>query len=710
MPEAVTDPEFLSQLTATISANIANEQFGVSELADAMNMSRSNLLRKVKKLTNLSVSQLISQERLKQAMQLLRTTGLNVSEVSHQVGFNSTSYFIKCFREYYGYPPGEVGKGSQSTVHGPRPDAQPENGVTSHLGAESVVTAPATIKTKRYGLWVALAVIVLALGAVFYYYSASSSPARLDKSIAVLPFKNDSNDSTNLYLINGLMESTLSNLQKIQDLKVISRTSTEKYRDNTRSIPEMARELQVNYFVEGSGQKIGDQILLNIQLIEGPTDRHLWSKQYRREARDIFALQQEIAKNIAAEIQAVITPEEQQRIEKIPTENLEAYDHFLKGRDLFYNSTGPSLPDALTEFNKAIALDPQFAMAYADAALVYYYRDIFMIEKKYGAELHNYADKALLYDPKLDVSLVAKALSYVYKGDFESGVLYLEKALEYNPNSGLAINFLSEFYNMHVPNTTRYLEYSLRGVQMEIGSKDSTTLSHRYLHASNALMQAGFIDEGLAYVNKSLAYNPKNFYSGFLSVYVRFAKEKGDLARVKANMLKELDRDTLQFIIIQEVAKICYYMRDYPEAYAYYQKFIAFKEALKLDLFNTEDIKIALVLDKLGHKEQAQVYLTRFKQYADNNKTIYKHLLLTSYYSYTGNTSKALEHLRLFGQEDDYSYWVLLFGNEPTLEPIKDLPEVKAIMKNVEKKFWAMHERLRKELEEKELLNLPPAP
>ena len=104
------DSEFLNQLTATIEKNLANEQFGVSELADALSMSRSNLLRKVKKATNLSVSQLISQVRLKRGMDLLRSGSHNVSEVAHQVGFNSTSYFIKCFREYYGYPPGEVGK------------------------------------------------------------------------------------------------------------------------------------------------------------------------------------------------------------------------------------------------------------------------------------------------------------------------------------------------------------------------------------------------------------------------------------------------------------------------------------------------------------------------------------------------------------------------------------------------------------------------
>ncbi len=291
--------DFLSQLTVIVDKNISNEQFGVSELADEMNMSRSNLLRKVKKQTKLSVSQLISQVRLKRAMELLRKSSFNVSEVSQQVGFSSTSYFIKCFREYYGYPPGEVGK---------RPE-------------EQVVAVPAyQPKTKRNLLILASVglVVALAVGLFIYKPPSSSGSSVIEKSVVVLPFKNESNDSTNIYLINGLMESTLNNLQKIKDLKVISRTSAEKYRNTTKSIPEMAKELNANYFIEGSGQKIGDRILLNIQLIEGSTDKHLWANQYRREAKDIFALQQEIAKNIAEEIQAIITPEEAQRIGKNP--------------------------------------------------------------------------------------------------------------------------------------------------------------------------------------------------------------------------------------------------------------------------------------------------------------------------------------------------------------------------------------------------------
>ena len=231
-----------------------------------------------------------------------------------------------------------------------------------------------------------------------------------EKSIAVLPFKNDSNDSSNVYLMNGLMESTLNNLQSIGNLKVVSRTSAEKYRNTAKSMPEVADELNVRYLIEGSGQKMGDQILLNIQLIDGASDRHLWSRQYRRNTEKIFELQQEIAKDIAGEIRVILTPEEERRIAKVPTRNPEAYDYFLRAKDLFYKADGESMNASLPLFHKAIELDNQFALAYATVTMVYYYLDIFQAEKKFGAEISNYSDKAWLYDPTLGESLVAKAL------------------------------------------------------------------------------------------------------------------------------------------------------------------------------------------------------------------------------------------------------------------------------------------------------------
>ncbi|HEY5825370.1 MAG TPA: helix-turn-helix domain-containing protein [Cyclobacteriaceae bacterium] len=679
--------DFLNQLKTVVEKNISNEQFGVSELADEMNMSRSNLLRKVKKLTNLSVSQLIRDIRLAFAMDLLRKSSLNVSEVSHQVGFSSTSYFIKCFREQYGYPPGEVGK--------------------HDTAVKTITDFPIAKASSKRGnffiLGAAVLVIVLVVGLLFYFKPGLTGSTSLEKSIVVLPFKNESNDSSNVYLINGLMESTLNNLQQIKELKVLSRTSAEKYRNSSKSIPEMAKELKATYFVEGSGQKIGDRILLNIQLIDGVNDKHLWAKQYRRETKDIFELQQEIAKNIAAEIQVIITPDEENRIKKIPTDNIDAYDLYLKGKDLFYQSTAESLQKSIPYFKKAIDLDNEFGLAYANATMVFYYLDIFRIDKKYGEEISDYADKALLFDPKSGESLVAKGLSYAYKAEYKLAVPYLERALEYNPHSGIVIHFLTEFYSIHVPNPSKYLEYAIKGATQDSVSADSVTRSFKYFHLSNALIQAGFVDESIKYINKSVAYDPHSPFAVYVRALFMYAKDN-DIKKARDLVIKEWKKDTTRADIAKEVAKLCYTDRDYKSAYTYYKKFIALKEIMQLVIYKEENISIAVVMDKVGEKQKAKEYAQLFKDFADKDLSIYKPLHLAMYYSYIGDAKKALEYLAIASKEENYQYWILLFENDPVVDSIKELPEFKKLMKEIKDRFWATHEKIKRKLEEEKFL------
>jgi TolB-like protein/AraC-like DNA-binding protein/Tfp pilus assembly protein PilF len=686
----IPENDFIRELTSVVGKNIANEQFGVSELADAMNMSRSNLLRKVKKETNLSVSQFISQVRLNRAMEMLRTTSFNVSEVSHQVGFNSTSYFIKCFREYYGYPPGEVGKRDAA-------ESDPAGDETGNIGDLKV--AGKSARRRRWIVPVSLGGVVLAVIMLIAYYSSPSGGSdEGEKSIAVLPFKNESNDSSNVYLINGLMEATLNNLQQIKDLRVISRTTAEKYRNSSKSIPEMAKELNVKYFVEGSGQKIGDRILLNIQLIDASSDKHLWARQYRRESKDIFELQQEIARNIAEEIQVIITPEEEKRIGKKPTDDIVAYDYFLKGKDLFYKSGSEDLRAAIPWFNKAIQQDPEFALAYANAAMVYYYLDIFQFEKKYGNEVSSYADKAMLYDPRSGESLVAKALVYAQKKEYEHAVLYFEKALEYNPSSGLVLHFLTEFYSLHVPNPRKYLEYALLKVKVDNTSLDSVTTGFNYFHLSNAYMQSGFVDEAITYINKSLSYDPNGYFARYVKAYILYGKDKNP-RRAKELLVQEFEKDTNRFDIIQEIGKLSFMMRDYEEAYRYYKRFNVLREMYHLDIYNAEDLKIGLVYAKMGRKQEGEAFIKRYKDFADNDRSMYKDLFLTTYYANTGNEQKALQHMRLFSKQDNYVYWVLFLADDPEVDAIKDDPEFKEIMHDIESKFWKTHKEIRESLE-----------
>ena len=681
-----TKNDFLSQLTQIVEDNISNEQFGVSELANEIGMSRSNLLRKIKKLTKLSVSQFIRQIRLKNAMDLLKQDIFTVSEVSYKVGFGSTSYFIKCFREHYGFPPGEVDTKNE-----------PENNI--------IKTSKST--KKRTITILALTTLIITFSVVLYviFKPSPSKKITLKKTIAVLPFKNDSNDSTNVYFINGVMESILTNLQKIENLKVISRTSVEKYRNSSKTIPELAKELNVNYFVEGSGQKIGDKILLNIQLIEASSDNHMWAEQYNKQVTDIFKLQNDVAKNIADKIEVIITPEEEERIDKLPTQNPVAYDYFLKGLDQLHKETTEGLLQAISNFKEAIAHDNNFARAYANIAIAYYYLDLFQSEKQHTPLLNEYSEKALLLDPNHPESLIAKALSYMNNSEYKMALPYLEKALEFSPNSAYIINTLSDFYTSYVPNTQKYLEYALKGAQLDIAANDSITASYIYLHISNAFIQTGFTKEAEKNINKSLAYNPENMFSEYVRAFILFAKNK-DLQQTQELLLKEFQKDTTRLDLMQEIGKIYYYMRDYENSYAYYNKFITIRETQKLGIYTHENNKIGYVYSKMGKKAKSEELFNSYLEYATNDTSIYKNLSFAVYYAYKNDQKNAIEHLKLFAKEDNFQYWVLLFLKlEPLIDNIKDLPEFKEIYKTLESNFWKNHKIIRKSLVEKDLIN-----
>ncbi|MFA9389964.1 MAG: helix-turn-helix domain-containing protein [Prolixibacteraceae bacterium] len=675
--------DFIDKVEAVILENISNEQFGVSELAETMNMSRSSLLRKIKTQTQLSASQFIRQVRLIKGMEMLKQDTLTVSEISYKVGFGNTSYFIKCFREQYGYSPGEIRKG---------------------IPADEDVAIRMNVWNKyRWHLVAAMSLLILVI-LVLVLSKRSTVTSEIEKSIAVLPFKNESSDSLNLYFVNGLMESTLNNLQKIGDLRVISRTSVEKYRHINMSISEIAEELDVNYVVEGSGQRVGNQVVLNIQLIEAAGDRPIWSAQYSRELGDVFALQNEVARNIAAAIQAIVTRDELKQIEKIPTENLLAYDYYLQALDHYHSRTKDGLEKAIPLFEKAIENDEQFALAYADVAISYYFLDVYQKQKQYTKQINNFADKALLYDSKSAESLMAKALYYFQIEEYPLALPHLEKALEYNPNSSAVVQMLADIYAGVIPNTAKYLEYALKGIQLDIAANDSSSQSYIYLTLSNALVQTGFVDEAITYINKSLDYNPENYYSPLLKAYILYAKY-GNIAQTQNLLLQEWTKDTTRLDILQEVAKFYYFQEEFDSAFYYYEKFVAARESYNLDIYPQEDAKIALVYQKKGLNTEAIKFFNAYAAYCEKDQSIYKSASMAVKYAYEGKNDKVIEQLNVFATQDNYQYWILLFmEKDPLLKSLKSHPEFDGIIQKIKDRFWEKQKRLKSLLQEKGLL------
>lgn len=679
------EEDFIEKIESTILENLSNEQFGVSELAEIMNMSRSNLLRKIKKNTQLSASQFIRQVRLKKSMQMLKQTSLTISEISFQVGFGSTSYFIKCFREYYGHPPGEVGKGTL-------------------VEEKELVQTHFLKRHQRKIIAAATFLIVLVISFFMFSKKRTITEVEIEKSIAVLPFKNESSDSSNLYFVNGLMESSLNNLQKIEDLRVISRTSVEQYRHTKKSIPEIAEELNVNYLVEGSGQRVGDRVLLNIQLIDASIDKPIWVKQYNQKVVDVFDLQNEVAKKIADAIKAKVTSAEMDQIEKKPTKNLVAYDFYLQALGPYNTRTKEGLLEAISLFEKAIEQDPEFALAYAHIAFSYYYIDLFQKQKQYTELINNNADKALLYNAKSSESLIAKAVYYMHIKEYRLALPHLEKALVYNPNSSSVVNLLSYLYANFLPDTGKYLIYALKGIQLDIAANDSITQSYIYLHLSNALIQNGFIEEANEYIDKSLNYNPDNYFAPYVKAYILYARDR-DIEQTKKSLIRELQKDTTRLDIMQEVAKLHYYQEDYDTAFLYYEKFVEARNKQGMDIYPQEDVKIGLVYEKMGLDEQASEFFTSYAEYCKNDESIYKSVSIAALYTHEGKMDEAIEQLKIFAAKSNFQYWILIFmETDPVFKPLKNHPEFNEVMQKIEDRFWENQAQLKNSLEEKGLI------
>ena len=227
------------------------------------------------------------------------------------------------------------------------------------------------------GVAALLTVAVLLVGIIIFSRTRPSlAPAAPEKSIAVLPFDNLSDDKQNSYFADGIQDDILTALSKISDLKVISRSSVMRYRDNKRNLREIAHELDVANLLEGSVRRVGDEIRVNAQLIDARTDAHLWAEHYDRKTSDVFAIQSEVAENIATHLRATLLPAEKAAISVRPTSDLEAFDLFLQAKDLIrtFNDTvnaKETLLRGVRLLDEAIARDGKFALAYCWAAIAH---------------------------------------------------------------------------------------------------------------------------------------------------------------------------------------------------------------------------------------------------------------------------------------------------------------------------------------------------
>ena len=278
----------------------------------------------------------------------------------------------------------------------------------------------------------------------------------LEKSIAVLPFENMSIDDEHSYIGDAMTDEIIMQLKNIKEFRVISRTSTLKYKDSKNTIPTIGQELNVNYLVEGTVQRQDDNVRIRVQVIRAKNEDHIWGETYDKEWKDIFSIQSDVAQQIARELKAILSPEEIQKIDKRPTQNLDAYDMYLQGRYFWNKRTEEGIKVAIEFFRDAIVKDTNYALAYAGLA------DGYSMLARYGYISSNEgvqdnfqkAKDAAIMALKIDNTLAEAytSLAYVklyFDWDWKGALEDFERAIQLNPGYETAHHWLSIWYICH---------------------------------------------------------------------------------------------------------------------------------------------------------------------------------------------------------------------------------------------------------------------
>ncbi len=286
-----------------------------------------------------------------------------------------------------------------------------------------------------------LALLAIVAGITMFSRNRMGSTLAPEKSIAVLPFENLSRDPDNAYFADGIQDEILTRLSKIADLKVISRTSTQHYKSAPENLPEIARQLGVAHVVEGSVQKSGDAVRVNVQLIKAANDSHLWADTFDRKLTDVFSVESEVAKAIADQLRAHLSSQEEQVIAAKPTDNPQAYDAYLRG--LAYTlktlNTPANALGAQKYLREAVRLDPKFALSWALLSYVEarsYITRALQPTVALREEARQAAETALTLQPNLGEAVLAKGYyHYACLKDYDTAVRYFEQARQLLPNS-----------------------------------------------------------------------------------------------------------------------------------------------------------------------------------------------------------------------------------------------------------------------------------
>ena len=428
-------------------------------------------------------------------------------------------------------------------------------------------TTPGSHRRRNLIILIATGLIISAVAGFFLLPRVSAR--KIDKSIAVLPFQNLSDEKENAYFADGIQDDILTNLSKIGDLKVISRTSVMSYRNGARNAREIGKALGVSTLLEGSVRRLGNRVRVNVQLINANNDVHIWAEDYDRDLTDVFAIQTDLAQKIASSLQAKLSPNEKTRLDRRPTQNSDAYLLFLQARDYASSMdlTHDSSSKAVALLEQATKLDPNFALAFADLSMteswLYHSADPTAIRRE---KSRFNADEALRLQPDLPEGHLALGFSYYYGDrDYDRALAEFEIAKRGLPNEAqayLAIGAIQRRQGKWTESTANLEKASALDPK---NANVLRNLGYNYMALRN-------FEAAEKIADRALAIEPHSFEMIALKGYLA-AASTGDLTETEKQLsLIPADVDS-NGLLAWARSGVLIWLRKFPEALAVVQKF-----------------------------------------------------------------------------------------------------------------------------------------
>jgi TolB-like protein len=508
---------------------------------------------------------------------------------------------------------------------------------------ETADAMPTATRKKKY-VWIYVVVIgaVISIGLFFlgrYTASTTASAVRTEaaavpqKSIAVLPFENLSRDPDNAFFAEGVQDEILTRLAKVADLKVIARTSTQRFKSAPDDLQQIAKQLGVTNILEGTVQKANDQVRVNVQLINAMTDAHLWAETYDRKLTDIFAVESDIAKTIAETLQAKITGSEKNSIAKAPTANPEAYELYLKGRFFWSKRSGVDLRKAIEFFNQAIAKDPNYALAYAGLA------DSYLLLPNYGGA------------PTADVIPPARAA--------------VTKALQLDDSLAEAHASLGLMDTLDLR-----LERAITNLERAIQLKPNYATAHHWLGLGH--LSLGHFEQAIAEAKRAAELDPLSVIINADFAWTYACAHRLDEAEAQARRTLELDP---RFFLAH------YYLGGVQQAKGRLPEAISeFQQAFDLNGDSYSLAMLGQAYARVGNKPEAQKVLGRLNDEAKSRYVApYAWALL---YLGMGDKNRALDELETAYQRGDTNYLFVL-KVDPLFEDLRGQPRFEALVQKI---------------------------